>query len=72
MTESGNAHGDDVVNLYRQVACHLPSNVGLGGALINITEPHLGYEVEYNRWYEDDHFTPERCTDRGSSPDGDG
>jgi hypothetical protein len=30
--------------------------VRLGGALVTIVEPHRGYEVAYNRWYERDHF----------------
>jgi hypothetical protein len=30
--------------------------VGIGGALISLVEPHVGYEQAYNRWYEDDHY----------------
>jgi len=30
--------------------------IKLGGALITLVEPHRGHEVEYNRWYERDHF----------------
>ncbi len=30
--------------------------VRLGGALVTMVEPHRGYEVAYNRWYERDHF----------------
>lgn len=30
--------------------------IRLGGALITLVEPHPGYEVAYNRWYERDHF----------------
>lgn len=30
--------------------------IKLGGALVTIVEPHPGHEVEYNRWYERDHF----------------
>jgi hypothetical protein len=30
--------------------------VKLGGALFTMVEPHRGHEVEYNRWYERDHF----------------
>jgi hypothetical protein len=30
--------------------------IKLGGALITLVEPHKGHEVEYNRWYERDHF----------------
>jgi hypothetical protein len=30
--------------------------IKLGGALVTIVEPHRGHEVEYNRWYERDHF----------------
>ena len=30
--------------------------IKLGGALFTLVEPHKGREVEYNRWYERDHF----------------
>jgi hypothetical protein len=30
--------------------------IGIGGALISMVEPHPGTEYAYNRWYEDDHF----------------
>ncbi|MGZ4675138.1 MAG: hypothetical protein ACXV8Y_01270 [Acidimicrobiia bacterium] len=30
--------------------------IKLGGALVTIVEPHKGHEVDYNRWYERDHF----------------
>src|SRR5438046_8644859 len=30
--------------------------IKLGGALFTLVEPHKGNEVEYNRWYERDHF----------------
>ncbi len=30
--------------------------VVLGSALFTLVEPHKGHEVEYNRWYERDHF----------------
>ncbi len=30
--------------------------IKLGGALVTIVEPHRGHEVDYNRWYERDHF----------------
>ncbi len=30
--------------------------VPLGGALVTLVEPHRGHEVDYNRWYERDHF----------------
>jgi hypothetical protein len=30
--------------------------IKLGSILFTIVEPHPGYEVEYNRWYERDHF----------------
>ena len=30
--------------------------IKLGGALITLVEPHEGHQVEYNRWYERDHF----------------
>ncbi len=31
-------------------------HVRLGSALITLVEPHRGHEVDYNRWYERDHF----------------
>jgi hypothetical protein len=31
-------------------------DIGIGGALISMVEPHPGTEYAYNRWYEDDHF----------------
>jgi hypothetical protein len=30
--------------------------LGIGGALISMVEPHPGEEFAYNRWYEDDHY----------------
>jgi hypothetical protein len=30
--------------------------LGIGGALISMVEPHPGHEYTYNRWYEDDHY----------------
>jgi len=30
--------------------------IKLGGALVTLVEPHRGHEVEYNRWYERDHY----------------
>jgi hypothetical protein len=30
--------------------------IKLGGALFTLVEPHRGHEVDYNRWYERDHF----------------
>lgn len=33
---------------------HAP--IELGTALFTLVEPHPGYEVAYNRWYERDHF----------------
>lgn len=30
--------------------------IALGYALITLVEPRRGHEVEYNRWYEEDHF----------------
>ena len=32
------------------------SQIKLGSMLFSVMEPHRGYEVEYNRWYERDHF----------------
>jgi hypothetical protein len=33
-----------------------PPLVRLGSLLFTMVEPHRGHEVEYNRWYERDHF----------------
>ena len=30
--------------------------VGVGTMLFTLVDPHVGREVEYNRWYERDHF----------------
>ena len=30
--------------------------IKLGSILFTMVEPHKGHEVEYNRWYERDHF----------------
>lgn len=30
--------------------------IKLGSLLFTMVQPHAGYEVEYNRWYEHDHF----------------
>ncbi len=30
--------------------------IALGGALVTVVEPRKGHEIEYNRWYERDHF----------------
>jgi hypothetical protein len=34
----------------------MASPIELGTLLYTMVEPHRGHEVEYNRWYEDDHF----------------
>lgn len=31
-------------------------NVAVGTMLLTLVEPHRGHEVDYNRWYERDHF----------------
>jgi hypothetical protein len=41
---------------YLELAAQLPNDLGIGGALITMVEPHEGFEWAYNRWYEDDHF----------------
>ncbi len=33
-----------------------PYPAEIGSALITMVEPHEGHDLEYNRWYEDDHF----------------
>ena len=30
--------------------------IALGTVLFTMVEPHTGHELEYNRWYERDHF----------------
>jgi len=44
------------VDPYVQIAAALPNEVDIGGALITMVEPDVGFERAYNRWYEDDHF----------------
>jgi hypothetical protein len=41
---------------YTDIPSKLTHEVGIGGALITMVEPHVGHERAYNRWYEDDHF----------------
>ncbi len=41
---------------YLEMAGHQPNAIGIGGALITMVEPDVGFEHAYNRWYEDDHF----------------
>jgi len=33
-----------------------PAPIELGSILFTLVEPHRGHEVDYNRWYERDHF----------------
>jgi hypothetical protein len=47
-TAAAPGHGTDDRDLGGEVA--------LGSALFTLVEPHRGYEVSYNRWYERDHF----------------
>jgi hypothetical protein len=44
------------VSPYSQLPAVGPYEVKIGSALITMVEPHVGHEVAYNRWYEDDHF----------------
>ena len=30
--------------------------IRIGSTLLTLVEPHRGQEVDYNRWYERDHF----------------
>ena len=30
--------------------------IRVGSMLFTMVDPHRGHEVEYNRWYERDHF----------------
>jgi hypothetical protein len=43
-------------DIYTKMAGHLPNKIAVGGALITMVEPDVGFEHAYNRWYEDDHF----------------
>ncbi len=43
-------------DFYRTIPRADPHEIGLGGALISLVEPHQGHERDFNRWYEDDHF----------------
>jgi hypothetical protein len=44
------------IDPYVEIAGQFPNDVGVGGALITMVEPNPGFEHDYNRWYEDDHF----------------
>jgi hypothetical protein len=41
---------------YSELPAKGPYEVAIGGALITMVEPFPGYEIAYNRWYEDDHY----------------
>jgi hypothetical protein len=43
-------------DLYGKLASVGPYGVDVGHALITMVEPDSGYERDYHRWYEDDHF----------------
>lgn len=47
---------DTTTNLHSILPATGPQDVAVGHALITMVEPHTGYEREYNRWYEDEHF----------------
>lgn len=47
---------DHESNLNQVIASEGPLELGVGHALISLTGPEPGYEAEYNRWYEDDHY----------------
>lgn len=47
---------DHTTNPNCAIADEGPLELGVGHALISLTGPEPGYEVEYNRWYEDDHY----------------
>lgn len=46
----------DSLELHRAVGAEGPYAAQIGSALITMVEPHVGFDREYNRWYEDDHF----------------
>jgi hypothetical protein len=41
---------------YGELAATGPYAPEIGGALITMVQPNPGFEIAYNRWYEDDHF----------------
>lgn len=47
---------DHEANPHHAIAAEGPLDLGVGHALISLTGPEPGYEAEYNRWYEDDHY----------------
>lgn len=47
---------DQSASGYTDLALASRHEIGIGGALISMVEPHPGTEYAYNRWYEDDHF----------------
>lgn len=47
---------DHEANPHLGIASEGPLDLGVGHALISLTGPEPGHEVEYNRWYEDDHY----------------
>jgi hypothetical protein len=56
MTDETTSAEAEPIAFYSEVPSTLTHEVGIGGALITMVEPHLGHEYGYNRWYEDDHF----------------
>jgi hypothetical protein len=44
------------VDEYHELPKVGPYEVEIGGALISMVEPHPGRELDYTRWYEDDHY----------------
>jgi len=50
------SNADPVDPAYTDLPKVGPYDVAIGGALISMVEPHVGHEVAYNRWYEDDHY----------------
>ena len=47
---------DQSASGYTDLALASRHEIGIGGALISMVEPHPGTEYAYNRWYEDDHY----------------
>ena len=50
------AVNDEASAGYTDLPLQSVHEIGVGGALISMVEPHPGTEFAYNRWYEDDHF----------------
>jgi hypothetical protein len=48
--------GDSTPSPYSLLPLEGPFDVAIGCALISLVEPHEGCDLDYNRWYEDEHM----------------